>query len=330
MASKGISVVIPNYNGEKLLPEILPALYFALQKSKLPYEVIISDDCSTDNSITYLNKHHPDIQLITNNSNRGFSPTINEGIRKSKYSWILLLNSDVKLEENYFLPLLRYMKLEDCFGVMGRIVGWDDDKIQDGGKYPSSHAFKIKTNRNYIPSNPEELEYWPSMYLSGANAFVNKEKIMTLEGFDELFAPFYVEDFELSMRAWRLGWKCYYEHKAICRHQTSVTIKNSRKKKHIKTIYNRNKFFLHAIHLQGFTYLMWWLQLIAELFFRCLAGQFHFAKSFYLFLRQRNNVNSSRNKLKILASNHHKKLQSIQQVGSFIADQLKGRTIELF
>ncbi len=45
-------------------------------------------------------------------------------------------------------------------------------------------------------------------------------------GLDELFSPFYSEDMELSIRAWRLNWKCYYEHQAVCRHRLSATTKN--------------------------------------------------------------------------------------------------------
>ena len=49
----------------------------------------------------------------------------------------------------------------------------------------------------------------------------DKNKLIELGGFNELYAPFYVEDYDLSLRAWRLGYKCYYEHFALCRHQVS-------------------------------------------------------------------------------------------------------------
>lgn len=73
--NKGISVVIPNYNGKNLLPEILPPLYKALKNTNLFYEIIISDDCSTDNSIQFIKDNYKDIIVLTAEENKGFSPT---------------------------------------------------------------------------------------------------------------------------------------------------------------------------------------------------------------------------------------------------------------
>ena len=174
--TKGISVIIPNYNGTILLPQILPPLFIALQNTKLPYEVILSDDCSTDNTIDFLKTNYPQLILIESKVNEGFSKTINKGIFLAKYDYLLLLNSDVKLNENYFDTLIPYFDLPDTFGVMGRIIGWDNDEIQDGGKYPSFHGVKIKTSGNYIPLDPKPTDKLYSMYLSGANALVSRKK----------------------------------------------------------------------------------------------------------------------------------------------------------
>jgi GT2 family glycosyltransferase len=295
--NKGISVIIPNYNGAILLPEILPPLFIALQNTDLPYEVIISDDCSTDDAMSFIKSNFPTVHIIENTENAGFSKTINKGIFKAQYDYVLLLNSDVKLTPNYFVLQLRYFDLPDTFGVMGRIIGWDDDTIQDGGKYPSMQGVKIKTNKNYIPVKPDSNDRLYSMYLSGANAFVCKEKLLQLQGFDEIFSPFYVEDFELSLRAWRHGWKCYYEHNAVCRHKTSTTIKNKSKKYFVKKIYNRNKMILHAIHLPSNKLWLWYVQLFVETLGQTLLGRFYFIAAVKMFLGLQKEIRVSRNRL---------------------------------
>lgn len=297
---KGISVVIPNYNGEGLLPVILPALYSALDHSGLLYEVIVSDDASTDASVAFIREQYPQIKLIENKANRGFSPAINRGIFKAQYELVLLLNSDVKLERDYFKHQLSYFNDPDCFGVMGRIVGWEDDQIQDASKFPSFHGVKIKTTGNYLPLNYQEGEKLFSMYLSGANALVNREKLLALNGFDEIYAPFYVEDFDLSLRAWRVGWHCYYEHRSICRHRTSTTIKNKSKKSQINRIYYRNKLFLHAIHLPSSKQWLWMLQLILETLIRLFTGRFYFLGSILDFFRNQSRTKKSRSALSAL------------------------------
>jgi len=294
ISTKGISVVIPNYNGILLLPLILPPLFAALNNTQLSYEVIISDDFSSDNSVGLLKSQFPHIILLQNKSNNGFSPTINKGIFIAKYDYILLLNSDVKLTTDYFKNLLPYFDDKDTFGVMGRIIGWDDNTIQDGGKYPSFHGVKIKTSGNYIPVESKDGDKLYSMYLSGANALVSREKIQMLGGFDEIFAPFYVEDFELSLRAWRMGWTCYYEHNAICRHRTSTTIKSNSNKNFVKGIYYRNKMFLHAIHLQGFKLFLWHLQLIPESVLHIATGRRWFFYSLKMFFSSLKNIRLSK------------------------------------
>jgi len=326
---KGISVIIPNYNGSQLLNEILPSVTQALFATGLPNEIIISDDCSTDDSVKMMAENYPEIILIESTTNKGFSPTINKGIFASKYEYLLLLNNDVKLEADYFKPLLRYFELPDTFGVMGRIIGWNDNRIQDGGKYPEFHGAKIKTSGNYIPVSDTHNGHMYSMYLSGANALVSGEKLIQLGGFDELFAPFYVEDFELSLRAWRLGWKCYYEHEAICRHKLSVTIKSKNKKKYINRIYYRNKMYLHAIHLEGIELFFWYLQLFPEIAIRLLSGRFYFLQSVTDFLSTLKKMKASKSAFNQLASAKGK-LISFKETVKAIQQSLSEKNINRF
>jgi GT2 family glycosyltransferase len=325
----GISVIIPNYNGLQLLPQVIPPLIQALTNAGVEYEIIISDDCSTDNSVDYLKTNFPGIILLENKVNSGFSPTINKGIFASKFPLLMLLNSDVKLEPDYFNPLFKYFENPDCFGALGRIIGWDDNEIQDAAKYPGFHGAKIKTTGNYLPIEIKNDDRLLSMYLSGANAMVSREKILELGGFDELFAPFYIEDYELSLRAWRLGWRCYYEHNAICRHRLSSSIKSKSRKEAVQTIYYRNKMFLHAIHLSGTKLVFWYLQLVPETLIRIFSGRFYYLKSLFAFFRSPRKIKASKEKL-IALGNQKQGLISVEAVMKIIKDSILNREIRRF
>ena len=245
----GISIIIPNYNGKELLERNLPSVYNALKTSDISdFEIIIADDASKDNSVEFIKSSYPDIILIENKTNYGFGGNCNTGIFRASKELILLLNNDVVLTDGYFTPLLPYFEKPDTFGVMSRIVGLDSDKIQDGAKYPDYSFGNISPNKNYNCSNQSSLY---SLYLSGANALVDRKKLIKLGGFDEIFNPFYLEDVDLGLRAWRAGYKCYYEHNAICRHPSSSTIKKEFSKE-VKIISKRNKMYLHFIHLNNF------------------------------------------------------------------------------
>ena len=319
---KGISVVIPNYNGRYLLEKIILPLQEALQNTSLPSEIIVSDDRSIDDSVSFLQSCHPSITVIINEKNLGFAPTINKGVFTAKYSHLLLLNSDVMLTPDYFSGLIRYFEKEDTFGVMGRIIGWDDDLIQDGGKYPYFHGLKIKTSGNYVPVEEKKDQWLYSMYLSGANAFVDREKILQLGGFDELFAPYYVEDYELSVRAWRLGWKSYYDHNSICRHKESVTVRSKSKKHQVNKIYYRNKMYLHGLHLPSSLLLPWHAQLFVEGFLNLVALRFYYLRAIFQYVQNWPVIHRKRKEFNELAASFGKKLLSLKQVTRIVLDNI--------
>jgi GT2 family glycosyltransferase len=326
---KGISVVIPNYNGVQLFPHTLPTVFEALSSLQIPYEVLVVDDCSPDGSADFLRKEFPDVKVISNEKNSGFVLTANRAVRNAQYDIVLLLNSDVQLTPYYFESQLKYFDRDDTFGVMGRTIGWDDNIIQDGAKYPSFHGVKIKTSGNYLLENEEEMKNGLySMYLSGANALLDKNKFLEMGGLNESFAPIYVEDYELSLRAWRLGWKCYYEHNAVCRHKVSTTMRSKEKENYVKKIYNRNKMYLHAIHLSKEERVLWMMQLVAETLVQTILLKMFFLKGFILFVKNYDQVKESRKKLMQVAAG--KKLLSVKEVADFILTSVKGKKIKRF
>lgn len=323
--TKGISVVIPNYNGVGLFSQTLPTLFVALKKSGVRYEVIVVDDCSTDDSVALLQREYPQVKVVQSQVNQGFSPTINKGIREAAFDMVFLLNSDVKLEPDYFIYLIPYFEKSDTFGVMGQIVNWEDDRIQDGAKLPTFQGAKIKTFKNFLPSETPIQVGLYTMYLSGAETMVSKEKLLQLGGFDEIFAPYYIEDYEMSLRAWRLGWKCYYEHRSVCRHKTSSSIKSKARKQHIQTIYYRNKMFLHAIHLNSFQMAIYYPQMFFECLVRVVSFRFHYVNSIILFFKERRKCMESKKRFAELAAKVGTNL-TLGEVAKKIGDSLN-RTI---
>lgn len=250
VAMHSVSVVIPNYNGRDLLEQNLPFVFEALRVSEIEdFEVIVADDASYDDSAGFLKSHYPQVILVGNKKNSGFSGNINSGIRAARKKLVLLLNSDVQLSADYFKAQLRYFERPDTFGVMGCIMSMDRKVIQDTAKYPSYRFGKIGSTKNYLPSVPQPDTC--SWFMSGANALVCREKLNLLGGFREIFNPYYCEDVDLSLRAWRLGFKIYYEHNSVCYHPNSATIKKFPAKA-VRRTAKRNQLMLHFLHLDGF------------------------------------------------------------------------------
>jgi len=300
---KSITVVIPNYNGRHLLENYLPYTIDAIVKAKTDFEIIIVDDCSTDASVEFIKTEYPSVKLIINPENKGFSYTCNQGIRAAQSKLIFLLNSDVKLTPDYFEHQWKYFSQPDTFGVMGRIIDMEGDHIQDAARMPGFNGLKLKTEYFYYTANPDEKLY--TMYLSGANALVDAQKLKELHGFDEIFSPFYSEDMELSIRAWRLNWKCYYEHQSVCRHQVSASTKNYQTAQWIKGIYYRNRFFFHAIHFDGLNLFAYYCQIIlVDMVPKLFAGQFWLWKSYMELFKNRRIIQQRRAEFRKLMHKH--------------------------
>jgi GT2 family glycosyltransferase len=289
--NRSISVVIPNYNGKELLEANLPTVYHALQTSGITdYEVIISDDASSDNSVEFIKKNYPDILLVENAVNKGFSGNTNTGIFKAGKELILILNSDVVLTTEYFKPLLPYFDKPDTFGVMGLITSIGSDKIQDGAKYPDYSFGYINSFKNYLCTGQSSLY---TLFLSGANALVDRAKTVELGAFSELYNPYYNEDVDLGLKAWRAGYKCYFEQKAVCKHPISSTIKKESSKK-VKIISRRNKMYMHFIHLQNAELIYFLIISFFNTLFRTLMLDINHLKSYCLFLASLNKCRTAK------------------------------------
>ena len=294
MVRKSISVVVPNYNGQHLLQQNLPSVISALENANTSYEIILVDDCSRDNSIEFIRTVYPQIQVIESTVNGGFSITCNKGIAAAQKELIFLLNTDIELTANYFEGLFHYFDRADTFGVMGKIIG-RDGVTQDTARLYTRRGFTIKANTFFYI---DDAAFWtPTAYLSGANALVDAKKLKALGGFDAIYSPFYYEDFDLGLRAWRMGWKCYYEHQTHCIHETSSTTKNYKTRNWVKGIFFRNKIIMHSVHLGRTARYLYYVQITASLLFMWLGLKFFYYTAFYKFLLQLKNVRRSRKKL---------------------------------
>lgn len=284
-----ISVVIPNYNGESLLADVLPTVVIALASLSASSEIIVVDDNSTDQSIEFIKGNFPEIIVLKNEINLGFSGTMNKGIYAATMDLVFILNNDVKLLPGYFEDQLRLFEKPDTFGVNGTVLNWDSDVLQGGGKLINRHLFKMKANQNfYVNTLPvdKNAEYL-SMFLSGTNALVDRKKLLQLQGYNDLFSPFYVEDVELSVRALRMGWKMYYVPTSECMHQISTTINKYNKKKKIKYLTLRNKYYLHFLHLNGPTLFGWYIQTLLEIGMRLMTLNGSHLKAFLTFIKNK-------------------------------------------
>ena len=318
---KSISVVIPNYNGLSLLKENIPFVYAAIQTSRVTdFEIIVSDDASTDASVEFLKQKYPEIVIVENKINTGFAGNVNSGIRFARKELVFILNTDVRLSVGYFKSLLPYFEDRATFGVMGRIMSLDGEKHRDGAKYPELSFGSIVATKNYTSKDTTRLY---SLFLSGANALIDREKLLEIGCFNELFNPYYFEDADLGLTAWRMGYKLYYEHDAVCYHPYCATIKHQPSEK-VKRIAKRNKLIMHYLHLDGIELSYFMLLFILKMCFRLLIFDTFYRKVFLDFLSMQKSVKLEKEKYIKLRK------KSLRDIKKTILNNIKGLDIVKF
>jgi O-antigen biosynthesis protein len=215
---KNISVIITNWNGLNLLKNNFLSV---VNNSPEADEIIFSDDCSDDGSISYISeiqKKYPKIKIIKTKYNVGFGKNSNFAVSSSKGKYVVLLNNDILPHPRYISLSLHHFKAPKIFGVGFSELGhenwakifWKDGYLQ--------HDRGLDIRFTHI-----------SGWVSGGGSIIDKEKFLKLGGFDDIYAPFYSEDLDLGYRAWKSGYTLLWEPKSIIEHKHgSTTSKFSR------------------------------------------------------------------------------------------------------
>ncbi|MDI6766417.1 MAG: glycosyltransferase family 2 protein [Bacteroidota bacterium] len=283
---KGISALIPNWNGKYLLQRYLPSILDSLVASNVPHEVIVVDDASTDDSVSFLGKHYPYIRVIQNEANQGFPKTCNIGIKTAKYQWVLILNNDVKLSEDYVKLLYSKIEIANLFSVGGSIHDMGSGKMIDGGKVGRFIFGNFRVTTNFVPIGNVTENYY-TFYNPATCCMYARDKLLALNGFDELFSPFNWEDTDIAYRAWKRGWISLYDPRATAYHTPNTTIGKAYRENNIYIISRRNKFFFHWKNLSDDSMkLMNILSLILHVSLRWLVCDFKYYSALGLALKK--------------------------------------------
>ncbi len=252
-----ISIVIPNYNGAKLLEKNLPKVLEAVSSYKKgKAEIIIVDDASTDASASVISNFKfqiSNLRLITNEKNLGFSSTVNNGVRKATGDVVILLNTDVYPQGNFLEPLLK--RFVDDPLTHSRVSGQASsgepsvfavgclDKSVEEGKIVERGRGLGEWRRGFLIHRRGEVNKTNTLWVSCGSGAFKKAIWDKLGGLNELYNPFYWEDIDLSYRALKSGYKIFFEPKSIVFHEHEKgAIKEKYTSSQIKTIAYRNQF----------------------------------------------------------------------------------------
>ena len=234
-----VSVVIPNFNGTAFLDSVLASLEGQTLNN---FEVILVDNGSTDGSCSFVTANYPWVHLIELSENFGFCGAVNAGIRAAKAPYVLLLNNDTEVKEDFVEEMLAAIRRhKNAFSCGARMVQYHDrDKLDDVGNYYCALGWSFARGRG---KDIHAYETEDRIFSACAGAAIYRKKILEKIGYfdEEHFA--YLEDTDIGYRARIYGYENWYAPKAIVYHVGSGT--SGSRYNQFKTRYSsRNNIYL--------------------------------------------------------------------------------------
>ena len=207
-----ISVIIVNFSGLKYLEDCFNSLYTNL--SNLSYEIIVVDNGSTDNSISFIKENHEKIKIIESHENLGFGKANNLGVSYAKGETILFLNNDTILL-NDIKPAVEVLYSKNNFGIVSiNMVNKNQEYIPAVGRFPSplrllKISFLNDRRKEFVNGKFNLNENYTVDWLTGAFMLIRKKDYLDLHGFDPDYFM-YVEDVDLCKRISDFGKLCVF------------------------------------------------------------------------------------------------------------------------
>ncbi len=218
-----VYIVIPNFNGIDHLKDCFESL---MRQTYIDFKVLLVDNNSNDDSIDFTRRDFIDVEVIRLSSNTGFAKAVNTGIKRAlddnSCKYVILLNNDTECDRRFIEEMISAVSKEDTGSGACKMLNFSQRSvIDDAGDFikskgsPYARGFGETDNGQY-----DEPEY---IFGACAGAAIYKSEVFENAGFfdDDFFA--YYEDIDFSFRLQLLGYKCYYNPKAVCYHKRGAT-----------------------------------------------------------------------------------------------------------
>jgi GT2 family glycosyltransferase len=200
-AAVSVAVVIPNLDGELLLPGCLEALR---AQTHAPSEVVVVDNGSRDRSLALLAERHPEVRVLALRRNHGFAGGANAGVAAVGAERVAVLNSDARPRPDWIERLLAAPAPDDVW-AWGSVLLEPGGRVESAGDWWSDdgHAYKLAhgASPDRLPTEPYEVFSPP-----GAAPLFRRDRFLALGGYEEGFF-LYFEDIDLAYRALLRGWR---------------------------------------------------------------------------------------------------------------------------
>lgn len=236
-----LSIVIVSWNVRDLLQNCLLSIYFPHgHDSTLTIETIVVDNASTDDSVEMVRQTFPQVTLIANADNRGFTGGNNQGLAAGRGRYALLLNPDTKVLDDALIRMVAYMDAHPNVGALGPMLLNPDGSVQSSRRRfptPATAFIESTTLQNWFPHHRLLRDYYvldkpddaitKVDWVTGACLLTRRETLDQIGPLDETYFM-YSEELDWCRRAKSAGWQVvYYPEAQVFHHrgQSSEQVK---------------------------------------------------------------------------------------------------------
>ncbi len=220
--SMNASIIIPNYNGLRFLATCLDALAAQTYPRKLT-EVILVDDGSTDDSVSFVRQHYPEVIVVQMTRNSGLAAACNAGARAAHGDLLVMLNNDTEVEPGWLAALVESAAAHPQAGaIASKMLLFDRrDTLHNAGDLMGADG--IPRNRGVWERDAGRYDADLTIFGGcGGGVAYRRAAWEQAGGFDErLFM--YLEDVDLAWRLQLLGWRAIFAPQARLYHHLSAT-----------------------------------------------------------------------------------------------------------
>jgi GT2 family glycosyltransferase len=223
------SIVIPSYNGQALLETCLASVNRHQPRDRdWSAEVIVVDDASTDETSSWLERHHPAVKLIRLDRNSGFCAAANAGIAAARGHFIQLLNNDTEVTQGWLQAGLAPFA-DPTIGSVAPLVlvRSAPERVDSAGDSYTLSGWPTKRGHGQ-PTHEWAARAAEDVFAaSGSSAFYRAEALRRVGGFDHLLGSYY-EDVDLGFRLRWAGYRCVFQPRCRILHEISATYDHTR------------------------------------------------------------------------------------------------------
>ena len=233
---KPIAVIILNWNGEKLLREFLPSVCRYTPENIA--DIIVADNGSTDASVPLLKEKFPRVRLLELGKNHGFAEGYNRAIGSLDYPYVVLLNSDVEVSENWLPPLYEYCETHtDVAACQPKIRSYRNKEYFEyagaSGGYLDKYGFPFCRGRIFNTIEKDNGQYDNNtdiFWATGACLFIRTEIYKKAGGLDKEFFA-HMEEIDLCWRLRSRGKSIVCIPQSVVYHVGAATLKKESPRK---------------------------------------------------------------------------------------------------